>query len=630
MAFYIVGTAGHIDHGKTELSKALTGIQTDRLKEEQERGMSIKLGFAPLSLSQDLQLGLVDVPGHERFIQQMLSGAFGMDLVLLVVAATEGIMPQTREHLDIIRLLGIPNLLVALTKKSLVEQDFLELVQEDVRDYLAGHGYPEAPVIPVDSISGEGLDELKAAMEEALRSLPQKDEGGFPRLPVDRVFSLTGHGTVVTGTLWSGRIAKGDSLTLFPMGKSVKVRNIQVHGKNVEEAIAGQRVALNIPDAGSAKSIPSGQVLIRENILSPTYKVTGLFHLLPEKDSLSHLEKVRVHLGTGETLGKLLLLEKDEIWPGEEALCGLYLDKPLGTVAGDRLILRKENASETLGGVTVIEAAPGKIRRKEEDYLEALRRKLQGSPLEKLLSLVREEPFSGTRELARKLALEEEAMKALLADGEESLLSLEGTWLHQDTLAELEAQLLDFLRKRHEKNPLSPGASKEELKSRFFPGLQNKVWQSFLKLLDSRSLTLKGDLVSEKGVVPILSPADEKGLDLVVNSYLNDGFSPLSPQELADSLHFPLDKVQEYIHYLQGQEQLVKIDETLYFHREVFQKALDGVIAYCQAHDGAIDIAGAKEVLGSSRKYIVPFLEYLDYHKWTRRLDNKRVLLRRN
>ena len=485
-------------------------------------------------------------------------------------------------------------------------------------------------MIPVDSISGEGLEELKSAMEEALRSLPKKDEGGFPRLPVDRVFSLTGHGTVVTGTLWSGRIAKGDTLTLFPMGKPVKVRNIQVHGKNVKAAIAGQRVALNIPDAGSAKSIPSGQVLIRENILSPTYKVTGLFQLLPEKESLSHLEKVRVHLGTGETPGKLLLLEKDEIYPGEEALCGLYLEKPLGTVAGDRLILRKENASETLGGVTVIESSPGKIRRKEEAYLEGLRRKLQGSPLEKLLSLVREEPFSGTRELARKLALEEEEAKGLLQEGEEELLSLEGTWLHQETLEDLEAQLLDFLRKRHEKNPLSPGVSKEELKSRFFPGLQSKVWQAFLKLLDSRSLSLKGDLVSEKGAVPILSSTDEQGLALVINSYLNDGFSPQSPQELGETLRLSPEKIQEYIHYLQSQEELVKIDETLYFHKEVFRKGLEGIIAYCQAHDGAIDIAGAKEVLGSSRKYIVPFLEYLDYHKWTRRLDNKRVLLRRN
>ena len=324
MSFYIIGTAGHIDHGKTQLAKALTGINTDRLKEEQERGMSIKLGFAPLKLSEDINLGLIDVPGHERFISQMMSGASGMDMVILVIAATEGIMPQTKEHLAVISILGIKNIVVALTKISLVDKELVELLIDDISDYLKKWGYDDVPVIPVDSITNEGIDNLKLALKSEIAKLPLRKASSYPRLPVDRVFSLTGHGTIVTGTLWSGIIHKGDQLIIFPVNKKVKVRNIQVHGENVETALAGQRVALNIPEVGK-NDIPSGAVILKDNLVKESFKLIGNFKLLPEKDKLSNNQRVRVHLGTEEDIDKLILLESYEIYANEEQLAGLYL-----------------------------------------------------------------------------------------------------------------------------------------------------------------------------------------------------------------------------------------------------------------------------------------------------------------
>lgn len=628
MPFYIVGTAGHIDHGKTELSKALTGIQTDRLREEQDRGMSIKLGFAPLDLTPELRLGLVDVPGHEKFIQQMLSGASGMDLVILVIAATEGIMPQTREHLDIISLLGIQNLVVALTKKTLVDEELLELVLEDTREFLKSRGYHKAPIIPVDSITGEGLPELRKALRESLETIPVKEKGSFPRLPIDRVFTLAGHGTIVTGTLWSGKITKGDYLTLFPMGKRVKVRNLQVHGVNVESAVAGQRVAINIPDAGS-KSIPSGQVLLKENILQPTFKVTGLFTLLPEKGGMSTLEKVRVHLGTGETLGKLVLLEADEIFGGQEMLAALYLEKPLGTVFGDHLILRRENASETLGGFRVIEATPQKIRKKDPEYLENLRKKLTGTLEDQLIALILEQPFIGITELQLNLALEEGPLKELLKKNQHTLVAIENCFLLPEQVEDIRHKIETILQEKAQKNPLSLGVSKEEIKSKLFPNLGSKIYNGLLKLMEESSLAIKGDLVQIKGFQLKLNQKDEERIQQVLHSYKKDGFSTKTPQESAESLGMALDQYLTIQNYLINLGQIIKIDESFYLHHQVFEDSTHKIIDYC-LKQGSIDITEAREILGTSRKYIVPYLEYLDYHKWTKRMDNKRILLRRN
>ena len=627
MSFYIVGTAGHIDHGKTELSKALTGVQTDRLKEEQERGMSIKLGFAPLDLTKDIRLGLVDVPGHEKFIQQMLSGASGMDLVLLVIAGNEGIMPQTREHIDIISLLGITNMIVVLTKKGLAEPEFLELVAEDARDYLLERGYTDVPLIAVDSLTGDGIPELKDAMLGVLDTLPEKDLGNFPRLPVDRVFTLTGHGTIVTGTLWSGVIRKGDQLMIFPMNRTIKIRNIQVHGKNVEEAQAGQRVALNIPDV-STKEIPSGSIILKEKIIEPTFKVTGQFQLLSGKQTLRNLDKVRVHLGTGETLAKLILLEGDEIFPGEEKLAGLYLEKPLGTLFGDHLIIRRENASETLGGFRVVEANPGKIRRKEEGYIEDLLGKLDGSLEQKTLSMIREFPFISLADLRLKLTAEEDQLSSAIAIHKEKILRFDNAFLLQEDYDKLKERLKDYFLEKVKENPFLFGISKEEIKSKFFKGLAGKTFNSLLQALEQDGFDISGDLLKAKGYQVALSKNDQQVEERFLDAFRKDGFNTKNLKELGDFIKLPPDKVLKFLAYLVQSGRLVKVDEGFYLLKEVYDQAVSSITDYC-LKEGSIEIPAAKDLLNTSRKFIVPFMEHLDQIKLTKRIENKRILTRR-
>lgn len=627
MSFYIVGTAGHIDHGKTELAKALTGVQTDRLKEEQQRGMSIKLGFAPLKLNEEITLGLVDVPGHEKFIQQMLSGASGMDLVILVIAATEGIMPQTKEHIDIISLLGIKNVLVALTKKSLVDEEFLELVIEDIKEYLNERDFIDTSIIPVDSINQDGIQALKDKLLEMIKNLPAKDMGNYPRLPIDRVFTLQGHGTVVTGTLWSGEISKGDQLRIFPIEEKVKVRNIQVHNQNVETAYAGQRVALNIPDL-SIKEIPSGSVLLKENIIQPTYKVSGMFTLLKDKQSLHNLDKVRIHLGTGETTGKLILLEDDDIYPGEERLAGLYLDKALGTVYGDNLIIRKENASETLGGFRIIEVSPTKFKRKDNSFIDQLRKKSEGSLADKLKSLIYNHPFISLDDVSLKLAISKDEIQEIINNNDDSILEFDNLFLLKENRIKLIEDILGYINDKLDKTPLASGISKEEIRSRFFKNQSQKNFNNILKSLLGDEIESTGELLRPKDYIIKLNDEDRKNVEKIITIYSKDGLNVKSTKEMSDLLKLPLEKYTNYLNYLLENGKLMKIDENIFLTFSHYEEAINKIKEYC-IDNGAIEIATAKDILNTSRKYIVPFLEHLDYIKITKRVENKRVLTRR-
>ncbi len=627
MSFYIVGTAGHIDHGKTELAKALTGIQTDRLKEEQQRGMSIKLGFAPLKLSDDITLGLVDVPGHEKFIQQMLSGASGMDIVLLVIAATEGIMPQTKEHIDIISLLGIKNVIVALTKKSLVDEDFLNLVIDDIKDYLQDRDFIDTPIIPVDSINQEGIEALKHKLLEMIIALPDKDLGNYPRLPIDRVFTLQGHGTVVTGTLWSGEISKGDQLRIFPIEEKVKVRNIQVHNKNVETAYAGQRVALNIPDL-SIKEIPSGSVLLKENIIQPTYKVSGVFRLLKDKHSMHNLDKIRIHLGTGETTGKLILLEEDDIYPGQEKLAGLYLDNALGTVYGDNLIIRKENASETLGGFKIIEASPTKFKRLDKDFIDELRKKSEGSVADKLISLIQHYPFITLDEISLKLAISKDEIQEIVANNNDRILVFDTQFLLKEKKINLIENILEYIDGKLDKTPLAAGVAKEEIKSKFFKEQTQKNFNNIISLLVGDELESTGELLRSKGYVVKLSDEDKQIIDRIITIYSKDGLTVKNTKEMSEFMKFSNEKYNKYHNYLMDIGELIKIDENMFLTKSVYKDAINKIKEYCLSNE-SIEIATAKDILNTSRKYIVPFLEHLDYIKITKRIENKRVLTRR-
>lgn len=626
MSFYIIGTAGHIDHGKTQLAKALTGINTDRLKEEQERGMSIKLGFAPLKLSEDINLGLIDVPGHERFISQMMSGASGMDMVILVIAATEGIMPQTKEHLAVISILGIKNIVVALTKISLVDKELVELLIDDISDYLKKWGYDDVPVIPVDSITNEGIDNLKLALKSEIAKLPLRKASSYPRLPVDRVFSLTGHGTIVTGTLWSGIIHKGDQLIIFPVNKKVKVRNIQVHGENVETALAGQRVALNIPEVGK-NDIPSGAVILKDNLVKESFKLIGNFKLLHEKDKLSNNQRVRVHLGTEEAIAKLILLESDEIYANEEQLAGLYLEKPLGTLSGDIIIIRNENNSATLGSLKVIDTSPAKVKRLDEEFNRILYQKLDGTGLDRFVYLISMEPFISKKELKLNLSLNDPELSSLVEEAGSQVILIEDQYVTSSKLYELKQEITDYVNLKLDATPLSLWIPKEEVKSKFFSKVSSKVFNIVLDLWKD-VLELEGNYLKPKGYVPKLTKQDQLLLDRILLLFKEDGFMTKSPKELALLLKISEDKLIKYLNYFVGLNLLVKIDESIYFEKEIYKKGLSEIVAYLE-REGSIDIGVVKDILGTSRKYIVPLLEYLDYSKITKRVENKRILYRR-
>lgn len=625
MSFHIVGTAGHIDHGKTELSKALTGVMTDRLAEEQERGISIKLGFAPLTLDDGTKIGLVDVPGHEKFIRQMLAGIGGMDLVILVIDANEGIMPQTKEHLGIIKLLGLKDLIVALTKIDLVDAEWLSLMEEEVREYLEKNNFTNIPIIPVDSISFKGIDLLKETINEKLKELPSKKASSYKRMPIDRAFTLPGFGTIVTGTLWSGEVALGDSLELLPLKKTVKVRNIQVHGEDQKIAYAGQRVALNIPDT-KVKDFPSGSLLVREDSLPETYKVTAFLNLLDDKGPFKTRQRVRIHLGTSETLGRLILLEDTEIRPGEAKLCAFYLDKPLNTTKGDLLIIRTETPTDTIGGAQVIENKPTKIKALDKDYLLRLRKKLEETKETGLLFQIEENPFITSADLEKNLLCNNQELKELLEEEKDNILEIAGGYLLKNTYLQEKKAIIEYISQKHLEYPLRSGVLKEEIHSQFFKGLNNKIFSALMSFLnEEEELLLKDEYLYLKDYEPIITEENRKLLAALESLYLKDGFMTKSLTEACVSLDLDPKEGPEYFQYLINKAVLVKIGGEIYFHKNSYQERVEKLQEFLKEH-GILKLSDAKEIFKTSRKYLVPILEDLDSKKITRRKEDIRTL----
>jgi selenocysteine-specific elongation factor len=409
----VIGTAGHIDHGKTTLVKAITGIETDRLKEEKQRGISIELGFAPFTLPSGQKAAIVDMPGHERFIRHMVAGAFGIDMVLLTIAADEGIMPQTREHMDIIELLNVRKGIVVITKTDLVDEEWLMLMEDEIRQYIDKSILKGAPLIPVSAVSGQGLDELMAAIEAMAAEVQEKPVFGYARLPIDRVFTMPGFGTVVTGTLWSGQIQQGDTLELMPVQRPVRVRTLQVHNEKVATAYAGQRVAVNLQGIDVAE-IRRGYLLASPGYLTPSYRVDVRLRLLPSSPrNLKNWNRVRFHLGTDEALGRIVLLDRDEQQPGEEAYAQIVLEKPIVAYKGDPFVIRYYSPVTTIGGGTIIDANAPKQKRFKEEVLEQLATKEEGSLYELLLQEMHSQPEHPLTlaELTKKIGAKEEDIK---------------------------------------------------------------------------------------------------------------------------------------------------------------------------------------------------------------------------
>ncbi len=631
MEHIIVGTAGHVDHGKTELTAALTGVNTDRLPEEKRRGMTIDLGFVPLDLENGLRLGLIDVPGHERFVKNMLAGAAGMDMVMLVVAADEGVMPQTLEHLHIIHLLGIEKGLAVISKTDLVDGEWLELVREQVRETLAGTCLADAPILACSALTGEGIPELRRALQQVAATVVPKTTAGYCRLPIDRVFSKAGFGTVVTGTLWTGRLHTGDTVQLWPVGREARIRSLQVHGESVELAEAGQRTAVNLVGVEMAEA-PRGGWLAAPGLLRESYRLDVSLRLLPDARPLPQRCRVRVHHGTAEVLARVALLDRETLEPGESCYCQLALESPLPPLKGDKLILRSYSPMYTLGGATVLDANPPRHKRYREEVMAALAQKSSGDPGAALLDAVSGEktPISlAAWAKAAQTPVHEVApvVEQLQAEGRLCCLEIDGEtfYLPREKADSLLEAVLQAARKYHEKYPLRPGLPLAEVRSRFCERFSQKQVNALVaQWAAARALQQTEAAVASPSFQPQPSPKQQAALAQLAQDYDSRLFDPPDWAERMAALHIPANEGPELLQWLCDRGKTEKIGELVFGGRALSEA--ERLLREKLSREG-FTLAEARDVLSSSRKFVLPLLEALDKARITRREGEKRVFI---
>ncbi len=627
----IIGTAGHVDHGKTCLVKALTGIDTDRLEEEKKRGITIELGFAYLTLPDGSRAGIIDVPGHERFIKNMLAGAGGIDLALLVIAADEGVMPQTREHLGILSMLNIRSGIVALTKSDLVEPDWLEFVLEDIRSELAGSFLQDAMIIPVSSMTGAGIETLRDELIKQIQQVKPKDVVSGFRMPVDRVFTVKGFGTVVTGTLIEGTLKEGDSVTIYPNGATSKVRNMQVHGQDVETAYAGQRVAVNLA-AMKKDEVDRGDTLAKSGSMEPSMMLDVKLNVF--SDSLREVENGSVlHLyhGTRNMLCKVILLDRDVLKPGESCFAQLRLSENIAVKSGDRYIVRFYSPIETIGGGEILESNPIKQKRFQQTALDRLAIKEHGSESEKtMLALLENSPkLLPLEELAKRRSTSVESLVQALDQTIDPTLIVrinDQIVLHADYWQELKKELLGLLEAYHNKNPLQTGMRIDELKQRLLPDCDAAVADAvLLRFAQEGTVQLERQRAALAGFYVRLNAEQKRISEQIEALYRDAGVSVPELDELLARYPNQASVVKQVIQMLVEQGTLVNISAELYLHRDVFLRALDEM-EKIQAESGVISLGDFRDRVGTSRKYALPILTYCDNKKLTRRTEDLRKL----
>lgn len=633
MKHLILGTAGHIDHGKTSLVKALTGTDTDRLKEEKARGITIELGFAHLELPGGIVFGVVDVPGHEKFVRAMVAGVAGMDLVMLVIAADEGIMPQTREHLDILRLLGVRCGLVALTKSDMVEPDWLPLVQEEVREFVAGTFLETAPIIPVSSKTGAGLDDLKTELIRLAEGAAEKKRDGAFRLPVDRVFTVAGFGTVVTGTLLAGEVRIGDELELLPAGYRGRVRGIQAHGAKSEIGQAGQRLAVNLQGIDLDQA-HRGDVVVPAGQFRTTRRVdVRLDHLASAPRDLKHRCTVRFHSGTSEVTAQIILLECNAVAPGSSAYAQLRLDEPLLLVSGDPYLIRATSPSITIGGGIVLDPFPPARRRRSEEALRLLE-SLDAAEHQKTCSLiVAQSLLSGVTfeeivlrsGIPRKQA--ETALQGLLAAGVlVQMIREHRIFLSKEAYSTLKRLLFDELTAYSAANPLKEGINKEELKTRIPRRSDQRFFTPLLSELEKeQQLVVERDLVRLVRAGAVSAP-QTAGLGGRISTLLAErAAEPPTLKELNELVGGSEKEVRDHLALLQRNGGVVRVSGDIYYDAKAVRTIEEKLLTHLRAK-GEITPGEFRDLTGLSRKYMIPLLEYFDGKKLTLRMGDKRIL----
>jgi len=629
MSSHVIGTAGHIDHGKSTLVKALTGINPDRLKEEQEREMTIDLGFAYLDLPSGRRVGIVDVPGHERFIRNMLAGASGIDLVLFVVAADEGMMPQSREHLDILNLLNVKNGIIVITKTDLVDSEWLNLIEADIKDEVKGTFLENAPIFRVSAKTGEGLEELKKYIDKTIDVLEKRPIDLPARYPVDRVFKVAGFGTVVTGTLWEGKVEVGQSLELLPHGVEVKVRNLQSHNRNVSQAEAAVRLAINITGAEKV-FIGRGDVMVEPGYYMFTTMIDAELKLLESAHLLEHAERVHFYLGTKETLAKVRILYKERLEPGETAYVQIILEEPVVARRGDRFIIRRFSPVITIGGGVVLEPYPARKRLNEKSYLKEFELKKKGRSDNLLLYYIKESSFSGTTlaDLKIKLAEKEEKILTELQEliYQKKIYRIADSYYSFEALEELKKRTLEETEKLFEENPHLPSIEKEQLRSRL--GIKEKRLFNIIleELQQEGKIETRLEQISFPRRAVSLTPEEKAVKDRLERTFLKAGVNPPSPDEAIAAFEEDEKVAKKMFTALVVEGKLVKISPEFYLHASVLEE-VKRTLKTLFLKKERLRISDIRDALKTSRKYAVPLAEYLDKIKFTRRVGDERVLI---
>lgn len=632
----ILGTAGHIDHGKTSLVKALTGIETDRLKEEKERGITIELGFASLDLPNGQHIGIVDMPGHEKFVKNMVAGSSGIDVVTMVIAADEGVMPQTREHMEICNLMGIEHGMIALTKTDMVDEDLLELALEDINDFVQGTFLEDKPVIPVSSVTHEGLDEFIKTLEEICSKLPERKYSSIFRLPVDRVFSMKGFGTVITGTLTSGSINVGDDIMVYPKQIVSKVRGIQVHSSGVDTAGAGTRTAINFQGLDK-ESVSRGDILSTPHTLIESYMVDAHFHYLKSNAKpAKNRTRIRFHSGTSEILGYMILLDREELLPGDEACVQFRLESPVCCIKDDRYVIRSYSPVKTIGGGAILNPASQKHKQLDKTVIQGLENLLLDDQEETILFFLSLKGYQGlsfsqlrvmTNIPDKKLAANLQKLLAkqqVVQTDKDRQIYVNGAFFD-----EFKEKILQKLEAYHSDNPLKEGMPTQELKSKF----QYIDDVKFFNLLFTK-LSKENLIVLDKNIVKLsthkvaLQVDQNEVKDKIKKIYHTSGLTPPFFRTICQDLDLDKKTATDVLHMMINETSIVKTKDDLYFDAEEINMLEQRLIAFLKENE-SITTPEFKEMTGVSRKYVIPLIEYFDAVNLTIRVGDTRQLRRK-
>lgn len=629
----IIGTAGHVDHGKTCLIRALTGIDTDRLEEEKRRGITIELGFAYLDLPNGERAGIIDVPGHEKFIRNMLAGAGGIDIALLVIAADEGIMPQTKEHMGILSLLDIKRGCIALTKKDAVDEEWLELVLEDIKGELEGTQWENMPIIPVSAYTGEGIDTLKTTLFGLVEETKGKSITKPFRLPIDRVFSMQGFGTVVTGTLIEGTMREGQEIMIYPEGKPTRIRNLQVHSNPVQEAYAGQRVAVNLLKI-KKEEIDRGCVLAEPGSMHTTMMLDVTLRILPESErTIKNGSRLHFYHGAEDVLCKAVLLgDVEELLPGQECYAQLRFEEPLAAKSGDHYVVRFYSPIETIGGGTILDPCPYKHKRADEQTVKRLELLNKGGGDEQLEAIILEHSphFVDKGFILLQTAMTadgfEAAIERLKAD-EKITQVTDKVFLHNDYITQLGQKLKDFLAQYHKDNPLKLGAKREEVRGRLYKHIDSSLADKVIDcFVENGTIAMANDCLRLREHTVTFTPKQTALKAAVLAKYEHGGFTP--PEKTAIQAEFGKDKdLQKVLDFLIDEGDIVPADSELYFTRSCMEKAMEE-FAKLNSANGVVTLAEFRDAIGASRKFAMAILDCWDKKGITKKTGDVRTLVK--